>query len=234
MIKIKRSISKQTHNEQLIDTSRPISDKLYHRGVGKKSDSETVITFHPSLQTFQSRTLKLATASHTLVEKFGDLKDIRKFFNVVRDPERNFSCNGHVVTPLGANQVKIAARELDFKDQFQFFISKTQPDSSELKPDGILAFNDIPRSINYDRYTLISGKKNSKGWTYIEKNLKNKVNRFLTSIEPKNEVEGMKIFVFSKNIDTWTRLEFLITLKLNGQSDTLKKHQINKMKQIGQ
>ena len=131
------------------------------------------------------------------------------------------SINGVPVLILGGNSWEIGGNVNEITPEIHKALSSTGYSGESMKSENdILMMNNILRDI---KYTGVGDKKSNRKtfFTELPKNINEIQIRTFDEIDL--EGQGLKINIPSNIIDIYTRLEFLLGLKLSGHTDTLAK-----------
>ena len=128
--KIKTRILKQTHDEKLAETFKPITNKL-----------EKVITatekIDPTFITFQNQLPEGVTVSDSLIQSFAFMNKSKNFFKTIRNTEGKLTWNGVIIKPLGDNRVKIGNDEYNLTPEIQKALTQTNYNFKNMNDDDI-------------------------------------------------------------------------------------------------
>ena len=94
--KIKSRILKQTHDEKLAETFKPITTKL-------EKVVEATEKINPTFITFQNQLPQGVRVSDSLIQTLASMSKSKNFFKAVRNSEGKLSWNEVVINPLGEN-----------------------------------------------------------------------------------------------------------------------------------
>ena len=113
--KINSRILKQTHDVQLAETFKPLTNKL--RQIFEKPDSEDGNTQITSIQN--------VTSSQSLPDTLILIKRSKKFFKLVERTNRDVFCHGVHIKALGGNKISVLEKKYDITPAIQVYLIKT-------------------------------------------------------------------------------------------------------------
>ena len=167
--KIKNRILKQTHDEKLAETFKPITNKL-------EKINESTKNLDPKYLLFQNQLPEGVKVSDNLIQTFAFMNKSKNFFKAVRNDEGKLSWNNKVIEPLGGNKIKIDNKEFNLTPEIQKAMTSTNYNFNNMKnDDDILTFANILKTVNYNS----KQDSHSARSKYIKNNLQNRVDRIL-------------------------------------------------------
>ena len=166
--KIKNRILKQTHDEKLAETFKPITNKL-------ETINETTKNLDPKYLLFQNQLPEGVKVSDALISTFAYMNKSKNFFKAVRNDQGKLSWNNKVIEPLGGNKIKIDNKEFTLTPQIQKAMTATDYNFKSMNDDDILNFANILKTVNYNSKQDFNSTRSK----YIKNNLQNRVDRIL-------------------------------------------------------
>ena len=233
-LKIKNRILKQTHDEKLAESLRPITNPITKRldEVNKYTNElgEIVKKSQPSqFSKSQTPAIENTTISRALVDTLAFMKTSKNFFKLTKDDDGKVYWNEILIKPLGDNRIRIKNEEYDISPDIQACFTNTKLTTKFLDNfEKETVYNILQNVGFYDNIPKIGFKAaRTKDALYdlpkaIDE-IRNPPLPTIENIEDSSDLEGqrIKIIIPNKIIDIYTRLEVLLGLKLSGHTDTL-------------
>ena len=153
--KIKNRILKQTHDEQLAETFKPITNKL-------EKINESTKNLDPKYLLFQNQLPEGVKVSDNLIQTFAFMNKSKNFFKAIRNDQGKLSWNNKVIEPLGGNKIKIDNKEFNLTPEIQKAMTNTNYNFKNMKnDDDILNFANILETVDYNpKQDSHSGRSN--------------------------------------------------------------------------
>ena len=235
--KIKNRILKQTHNIKLAESLSPITKKLDETTKklekvitenntpqlaikNNQDDSQNILPIEN--EQIQPGVIYDTTLENTL----SNMKKQKGFFNI-EERDGEIFWNNTPVEILGDSTIKINDDVYEISINLQNVFTDTSEKSlKKLNDVDRVMYQNIVRSLGFDKYIPKQGESKSGRYKYTKNNLDNHVNKILnrsiqSDFDSDLEGQGVKIIIPSNVIDIYTRLEILLGLKLSGHTDTL-------------
>ena len=240
-LKIKNRILKQTHDIKLAESLSPITDRLDEVNKSTKKLGEIVqenITPQLAIKNNQDDSQNILPIENeqrhagviynTILENtLSNMKKQKGFFNIEERNDEIF-WNKIPVEILGDSTIKINNEDV-YKISTDLQNVSTDTTAKSLKKlndvDKVM-YQNIVRSVGFDKYIPKQGESKSGRYKYTKNNLDGDVNKILnrsfqSDSDSDLQGQGLKIIIPSNIIDIYTRLEVLLGLKLSGHTDTL-------------
>ena len=234
-LKIKNRILKETHDVKLAESLSPITKKLDET----TKNLEKVITKNntPQLAIENPKTILLNSESQTpaveniavsdsLRDTLSFMKQSNNFFKLEQDGKKIFWIKIPII-PLGGNMISINDEEYNIKPNIQNYFTKTYLTTKNMSNEDKSTIFDILKNIGFCSTHHVRGLRSFRMQDALY-NLPKAVDRIrnpplpeITDNSDDLQGEGLKIIIPSNIIDTYTRLEILLGLKLSGHTDTL-------------
>ena len=226
--KIKNKILKQTHNEKLAESLKPITKRLdlieNNKGetigdIIKKSQEETPAIENtetqpetPAIENTQTQPGVLYEVS--LENTLTNMKNKEKgFFKIREDKYGQRYWNGIPVNISGGSRIEIDGKNFNITPDLQnVFTDTTGKSLKKLNKKENQSYKKLLSTLNYEIYRLKQGEYNSGRYKNTENILK------LNNLQGR----GIEKTIIPNNIiDIYTRLEVLLGLNLSGHTNTL-------------
>ena len=236
-LKIKNRFLKQTHDEKLAQSLSPITDKLEETRKNLveviKESTQNLGNVIKENNTTQVAIVNTPTTQQPIENNEGviydvelentlnKMKDNTGFFKSSHDSQRGWMINIYPIKMIGGTKVEINDNEYNITSGLQkVFTNKSYDTANSMKDMEKVIFRDILQKTNYNNRKRQKGTMSGRE-IYIQNKLDDDVRKIL-NLDKQLKGKGVeKIIIPSNIIDIYTRLEFLLGLKLSGHTDTL-------------
>ena len=240
-LKIKNRILKETHDIKLAESLSPITKKLDKinkstkkiRKVIKESNSENennqeivpveVESEEENIQTNLRALPNSSMFSDQMTKTLGILKSSLNSLKIIVSPGPTIL--GVPIYTLGGDRIQIKDNVYGLTPEIYKALSDTGYTGKTMKNENdILMMNNIIKDLGYTGIGDRPSKRKkffTKTLPKVVEEIQNKTFGEITDDSNDLEGEGVKIIIPSNIIESYTRLEVLLGLKLSGHTDTL-------------